>query len=903
MKTKILKLFSILFIFSLFSCSNLFEQVDVKNSSSDVSVSFNFGNSRAIVSTAEPEKYKYTLEGTIGEETKTLCDKIAYSEFISKKFEVSKGEWTFKITAWDNDKAVYSDEKSVNLNSSNTTVSFTLRALIGGTGSVSIKLTYDQSADVKKVTAGIYDDLFAADTGSQLTIDTSDFSATFTADSIPSGVNKFVRFFLYDSQNVCIGSYVESIFIANGDSITVTRNVAVNSYSAVVYVKVQGNNWIDSGCKIKVLKDGKSYEFLTTAGTNVYTASLSIGTYDIYNDSEDTGVDLTVGGDSTAKATVDFEAIQVNATVDNFAEVVNSLTCEAKIIVTGNVDTTAMNKLHSALQNRWGNGIILDLSNCVFSEDVTLNFWWCDSLKEILLPASLRQINPAAFYECDNLKKINVDANSQYFSSDNGILFNKDKTCLICYPPAKTETSYTIPASITDIERAFSNCRYLKEVIIQASLNEIGTMCFADCHNLESINIPSSVTEIGQSAFYRCRNLKAVELPSSLKTIGSNAFVECDSLTSITIPSSVDTIIDYAFYSCKGLQSVIINGPITKIDTYTFGECKKLVSIIIPATVETIYIDAFTGCTNLEAINIQTGNQNYTSDNGVLFNIDKTKLLLYPAGKKDTSYTIPASVKEIGNNAFMANSYLQTVDFSSVETINKEALSNCSALTSIELPDSVTEIKDHAFAGCTNLETVKLPKNLQIINESVFQSDSKLSTVVLPEKLEKIASEAFFYCTSLESISLPASVISIHPYAFYNTQALKQIIVDADNENYSSNDGILYNKDQTVLLHYPAGRSDTSYIVADTVTGLGKLAFCWCLNLTSVTIPSSVKEMEQYPFNESENLTSIVFNDPYNWSYKSLWGEETTVDLSNSSENVTYFLRTYNNGSWVKKTE
>ncbi len=867
MKTKLLRLFSIIFIFSLFSCSNLFEQVDVKNSSSDVSVSFNFGNSRAIVSTAEPEKYKYTLDGTIGEETKKLCDKIAYSEFISKNFEVSKGEWTFKITAWDNDKAVYSDEKSVNLTSSKTTVSFTLKALTGGSGSVSIKLTYDQSADVKKVTAGIYDDLFAADTGSQLTIDTSDFSATFTADSIPSGVNKFVRFFLYDSQNVCIGSYVESIFIANGDSITVTRNVAVNSYSAVVYVKVQGKVWNDSGCKIKALKDGKSYEFLTTAGTNVYTASLPVGTYDIYNDSEDTGKTLTVDGNSTAKATVDFDTVTVYATVENIAEVVSGLISVATVIVTGDFDSNDISVIKSAIYNT-GYTIKLDLSNSTKLESIPNNaFNHCSNLTAVILPECIKNIGQYAFQYCSKLSNINL------------------------------------PASVTSIgKNAFASCSTLSSISLPTGLQKIEDASFAST-GLTSIVIPEGVTSIGETAFVNCQNLSSVSVPASVNTIKPRAFTNCKQLQTI----SIDENNEYFSYSDGVLfnkdktiliaylkdtrDSYDIPNTVSKIEDNAFKGSMNLRSVLIPSSVTTIGEECFHGCYNL------------------------------------SSFSIPSSVKEIGEWAFANTAITSVVIPSSVTYINMFVFRSCSCLTSVTIPSTVTYISNGAFdysglteltipssvkglgwgcfKGCKDLKTLTILPGMTSIVDNAFEDCTSLSSVTIPDTVTRIGSASFEGCSSLKSITIPSSVNSIQNNSFIDCKSLENVSLKSTSDYFLSENGILYNKDKTKIICYPVGNKNTSYSIPDTVQVLNEGIFRGCEALQSVTVPASVTIINSSSFSGCKNLSMITFENPLNWYHK-IWyqseQDEICSDLSDPAVNATYFTETYAGHNWEQRS-
>lgn len=211
-----------------------------------------------------------------------------------------------------------------------------------------------------------------------------------------------------------------------------------------------------------------------------------------------------------------------------------------------------------------------------------------------------------------------------------------------------------------------------------------------DCDtSVTSANIPAeidgvAVTGIGYCAFYYCTSLTSVTIPDSVTSIGDSAFSSCKKLTSINIPDSVTSIEEHAFGYCISLTSVTIPNSVTRIKEYAFKHCTRLTSVTIPDSVTWIGVAAFGDCTSLTGIWVSEGNPKYSSDErGVLFNKDKTKLILAP-GALEGDYVIPNSVTSIGYRAFYC----------------------CGNLTSVTISDSVTIIGSYAFYMCSNLTSV-----------------------------------------------------------------------------------------------------------------------------------------------------------------------------------------------------
>jgi hypothetical protein len=176
-----------------------------------------------------------------------------------------------------------------------------------------------------------------------------------------------------------------------------------------------------------------------------------------------------------------------------------------------------------------------------------------DSLSSITIPRSVTNIGRKnayfSFNDCPRLTSINVDTNNNVYSSINGVLFNKEKTLLICYPPAKTGNSFAIPESVNFIE----------------------DHAFAYCASLTSVTIPNSVLTIGTQTFMYCTSLSSITIPNSVINIGSQAFHACTSLLSITISTSVGNIDYWVFSGCSSIKLVKLSR-YTKVEKGAFPQ-------------------------------------------------------------------------------------------------------------------------------------------------------------------------------------------------------------------------------------------------------------------------------------------------------------------------------------------
>ena len=173
----------------------------------------------------------------------------------------------------------------------------------------------------------------------------------------------------------------------------------------------------------------------------------------------------------------------------------------------------------------------------------------------------------------------------------------------------------------------------------------------------------------------------------------------------------------------------------------------------------------------------------------------------------------------------------------------------------------VTGIGDYAFESCANLTSITIPDSVTNIGEYAFQSCSNLTSITIPNSVTNIGQRAFLFCKSIKYITIPKSVQNIGEYAFYGCKSLEKINAAAGNENYVSVNGILFSKDKTKIVCYPANKNDTSYSIPSSVKVIGSGAFRDCSHLKSIMIPNSVTTMEHHAFSNCTSLTSISIPD------------------------------------------
>ena len=196
---------------------------------------------------------------------------------------------------------------------------------------------------------------------------------------------------------------------------------------------------------------------------------------------------------------------------------------------------------------------------------------------------------------------------------------------------------------------------------------------------------------------------------------------------------------------------------------------------------------------------------------------------------------------------------------SGIYNVGKYAFWECDKITSVSLPSTINTIGIGAFERCTNLTSISLPSNLLIINESAF-SNSGLTSISLPSSVSSIGENAFS-CTKIKSVVIPKNVRDIGKEAFGHIYNLNEISVNESNSDYSSLNGVLFNKAKTLLVQYPIGNTSTSYTVPNGVTTLGEAAFYSANNLKNIILPNTLDIIENNALSSCTSLTELDIPD------------------------------------------
>ncbi len=530
-------------------------------------------------------------------------------------------------------------------------------------------------------------------------------------------------------------------------------------------------------------------------------------------------------------------------------------------------------------------------------------FYNCSGLKSVIIGNSVTSIGGSAFADCTNMLSINVQGDNPKYTSINGVLYDKSLTVLICCPGAKNTIS--IPNTVTSIgESAFEGCSGLTSVTIPNSVTSIGESAFEGCSGLTSVTIPNSVTSIRECAFRYCSGLTSVHITDiaawckiNFGNYGSNPLYYAHRLyhsgkevKNLVIPNSVTEIKDYAFYNCSGLTSVTIPNSVTEIKDYAFYNCYGLRSVTIGNSVKSIGSDAFyrtynnakitkaiwltntppVGASNVGATVNYVSNDQYSFSNQKVYPFLSSKFevdnVVYvpvspsertcdvidcnynPTSKTVTidsivnNRNVQLKVLDVNPYAFYENDSIEEMKISINGNIGKCAFWRCHGLTSVTIPNSVTEIKDHAFYECRGLTSVEIRNNGNI-GEDAFNRCDGLTSVEIRNN-GNIGEDAFNRCDGLKSVEIRNNG-NIGERAFYLCRGLKS--VEIRNNGNIGEDAFCYCDGLTSVNARNNGN-------------IGEDAFSLCKALTAVETNNN-GYIDGKAFSGCEAITSVRANN------------------------------------------
>ncbi len=493
-------------------------------------------------------------------------------------------------------------------------------------------------------------------------------------------------------------------------------------------------------------------------------------------------------------------------------------------------------------------------------------------IESVTIPKGISYIGEMAFVSCANLQEFTVDAENEWYSSENGVLYNKKKTTLITYPAGREE-SVTIPSNTASIQfgafenakvtkvsfeagsklvtigyRAFYQCTKLTDVTVPESLLSFDSYAFAECSALENVNIQAAKNLVGiyNSAFYGCTKLTGFEIPDTVFEIGDYAFYDCKSATAaIGSDSKLVAVGDHSF-AHSGIESFVAgenmlgigeaafqgssltkfdlsNAALTYIGSYAFdGISTEQTELVIPETVNEIGYRAFGGVHTIQELTMPIPT---ATDNGQSFTI---------------AYLFGGTTQE---------NVIQKLVITAGNAVAADAFKNLTTLTEVTLADEIESIGEGAFYN-TSITTIKLPSSLQSLGREAFVADSKLTSISLPDSLRTIGERCFLSCTSLKGeFVIPKSVTSIGN-AFISDTKIDTITVEEGNTKFCSVDGILYDQGKTKLITCPVSYRGEVQVV-DSVIEIESFGFDRCSGITKLTLSKNLKKIGANAFSST----------------------------------------------------
>ena len=348
----------------------------------------------------------------------------------------------------------------------------------------------------------------------------------------------------------------------------------------------------------------------------------------------------------------------------------------------------------------------------------------CEILKTLTIPAALTAFDPESVTDCINITAFEVAEGNSAFAAQDGILFSKDGSVLVCYPQGKTGDSYVVPDEVKEIGDSAFRCAKIKQISLPDGLAKLGDSAFA-LSGLTEFILPNTISAVAQSLLNHCTALEKVTLHEGVTAIGQMAFSNCTALEKIDLPAGLQCIGPGAFGFCTALREVTLPEGLSELG-YSAFYGTAIFSVTIPAAITVLENDVFMNCANLSEVKLHDG------------------------------------ITSLGWGLFWG----------------------CTALEHVSLPESVTEIKSHCFTE-TGLKEFTFPKGVTQAEDYVFENCAALKTVDCPG-IERVGMYAFRNCTALETVTFGSSLKEIVSGAFDGCESLRDLYYGDDTAHWNA---------------------------------------------------------------------------------------------------------------------
>ena len=502
------------------------------------------------------------------------------------------------------------------------------------------------------------------------------------------------------------------------------------------------------------------------------------------------------------------------------------------------------------------------------------SFAKASNLKTLTIQGSrLETISNAAFSECTALERVNVWSADSFYNIKFDYVNSKSNPLELgagLYVDDVLVTEWTVPKDVTSVKNGvFTFYPHLKKVYIHKDVTYVGETAFRDCNITEYVvdsantiycavdGILFNKSKTNIASYPKANTSSLYSIPDTVTSIGEYAFYGATRLTTLEIPKSVKYIRTSAFTNCTNLKTIFYKG--------SEADYNKI-SITNPATLsgakKYFYISA--GGTNITCV---------LSDDGT-FTVSGTGPMM----------------KGNGPSVYPWDGYRDKIKKLVIEEgvtsiPDSYAFYGCNYLTSVELPDTLTEIGYSTFNECIRLKSIRLGTKLKIIDDYAF-TETGLTEIVIPRGVTSIGMGAFAFCSNLKTVTIPDTVTTIYSAAFRNCYSLENINVDSNNQYYCTVDGHLFDKSKKTFIVYCFGKKDESYSVPESVLTIESYAFSSSGALKTLHLPRNLSEIKSNAFQSCTSLTNIHYNNSES-AWNSLTIGNNNAPLSKASMHYT----------------